>query len=408
MATIQTAPLAPDVEYFLDGALDTHEIGSFCHCAVSLYGDRSVVNRIVDFEDATIGRLVKRRQATCLRLDAYAHELARELPTADQRALFAAGLLYEPKRSRDLAEVLCGWNFEDSTVGGALEPFRNRPRLTRAGSPPPRINRHLAAPSAIWRYVARCDQVDQQRELVGRLRRLPWPECPAEAEVLEPLFAEARRRYAEANARAWAALFAPDGAFSTGNVLKIKRELVRERRRLLRRSAIAATAILGATTVSAFARGEPVVLPGRELVFSLTARNLAAQGHGALDVQLCSHGGDDLGGLCLYFDGMPALDQLAAVALHVAAGNETTLLDTGNLTALTAAGAGHPAILARTGRVEPPREVRGRFRYDRARLAAASRAYQAKTLPLYLDALVSTTWRGDLGRYRRFVERIAA
>lgn len=350
MPEVQAAPLAHYIEYFFDGALDMDEIGAFCHVTLGLYGDRPTINGIVEFEESAIGQFLKQRQKACLRLDAYAHEVAAELPPATQRSLFAADLLYQPKRAKDLAEVLCGWNFEDSTVGGCLEDFRDKPRLTPAYAPTPRLARRLAARSAIRRYVVRNDEVSQQRIMISRLRRLPWPDHPDEAKELEPIFAAAKKRYAEARERAYAAMCTPDRVTVNKAACNFKREAekhLRERRRVLRRSAVAASAILGAATVGAFARGEPVVIAGQQIAFSVKAHNLHGQGHGALDVDVHDPAGQKLGDLCLYFDDMPALDQLAAVALHVGAGNEKGLLDTGNLTGITAAGSQNPAILAK-------------------------------------------------------------
>lgn len=44
-------------------------------------------------------------------------------------------------------------------------------------------------------------------------------------------------------------------------------------------------------------------------------------------------------------------------------------------------------------------------RRDR-RFDTAKAAYEAQTLPIYLDALISDTWRADAPRYRQFTEKV--
>ena len=54
-----------------------------------------------------------------------------------------------------------------------------------------------------------------------------------------------------------------------------------------------------------------------------------------------------LANMCLYHDKTPALDQLTAIALAVSAGEEAEIMQTANLSRVTAAGRAHPLVQQR-------------------------------------------------------------
>ncbi len=185
----------------------------------------------------------------------------------------------------------------------------------------------------------RFDSTDHARSLADGLRtRRLWPDSPTEADSLQHYLDEQGRRHRESYARA-----AREFASKAEHKDKKKQK---QRRRAVMRSAAAAETILGRGSVMTLARGEPIFLEGSEFTFRVAVRHLRA-GHGGVNVSLESRGGQRLTDLCLYFEDTPALEQAAAMALHIQSGDELDLLLTGNPFNVTAAGASHPLVADR-------------------------------------------------------------
>lgn len=397
-----SVPLAPDIEYFLDGAAEAWEINAFDHAVLRFFGNRTRIMEIVDANTPAPPprvTVLRARMNRCLELDRYAHEIARDLSEAECRGLFAASLIGEHHFIRSTAEIFASWNFEDETKGGCLKPFK-MPLEKRShvdGELTPRMQRQLHAPAAIRRYVRLYDGElnPHRRTLAANMRRLPWPDGPHEADMLEAYYHEVRERWSRTNQAAITQIYGK----------KPDKKLIRRRRKTIRKSTAAAASVLGDNEVGKFIRGQAVRIKGESIVFSVSKSwtGLAGEGHGGIRVDLENFSGERLANLCLYFDGMPALDQLAAVALHVEAGNETHLLDTGNVGALTEAGVAHPAL----GKRANPRGLDLRDPYllvNRAQRTFEARrdAYILRTLPIYFEATLSAIWRRDAPKVQRF------
>ena len=392
--------LPNDVQYFLDCALDSHDVNPFCHGALTLYGDPKVVSGIVDSSVDMYDRI----NNTCpkgLSLDAYAYSLT--IPTVERRALVASALIAEPSRLKDLAECLSSWNYDDSTEGGALEPFRRgHERLNRDETPWKRTAAKLHAPLAIRRYVKlHRSQAAQKRLAAENLRRETWPSSPSEASAITEIFSERRRQYIAAAQR----LAITQLSTLEGTLTRHKIKVVREQQKIARRAAASAESILGAESVRIFARGDPVFLSGHLFVFAVTGSALAI-GNGATTIALLkTEDRKPLAGLCLYFDGTPALDQLAAIALHIRAGEELDLVDAGNLYAVTAEGVADPYLASRMisrradidNAARPVRDLRRR--YD---LRAA---YIEESRVKYLAVVGPLVWGRDYARLLKFCEK---
>lgn len=391
---MRQVPVPPDVQYVLDSAIENQEINGLDHCVLTLYADRTRLMEIVDAPYEKGRGWINGRGLMCRRLDAYAHELAGELPQAEQRAFVAIALTGEPKRLADIAEVLASWNLEDATRGGVLEPFRKVLRCDANCDPTPRARRRLHGRNAIRRYVSRCDEsLPHMRALAAGVRRLPWPASLDEGrrivEAYDRYFAACRTRYEEAVRRSHVRL-------SAAPVIAAKD------RKVIRRSAALAATIVGEREVASFIKGAPVRIEGEGLdIEAARAGSLAASGHGSLRLKLLDKSGAELGRLCAYFEGMPALDQLAGIKLHLASGNERAVLDTGNLYALTPAGAAHPLIAARATKPVPARGGARAPRGNYDALRAAVTRYQAATLPLYVEAVTDAVWGRDAKRLKR-------
>lgn len=173
-------------------------------------------------------------------------------------------------------------------------------------------------------------------------------------------------------------------------------EKPRDRRRrqgVIKRASVMAAALLGAGTVSAFARGEPIRIPGQEVAFELRSTSrLGHIGHGGVEVAIVSHDGKRLSKLCVYHDETPALDQLTAFALRIAAGDEREIISTGNLYAVEGNAADHPVLIerlnARATEIVYGGALRGGHilgRDDQFRLRCS--AYCIETAPVYRRAV---------------------
>lgn len=235
-------------------------------------------------------------------------------------------------------------------VGSAMENFRRCRRITRDGYPTPRARRKIMGARTIRHYVKHDDElIPHLKDIAKRLRRLPWPESLDERRIVFDLI-EAQRtairaKHDQAVRRLLARIDAREIKLKPYRILR--QEKRKNRRRVIKAAAIAA-AVLGTSAVSAFARGAPVEMRGEKIILEARPRvSIFDVGHGGCDLTIKAPDGAALGKLCCYFDQTPVLDQLAAFALHIAAGEEDTILETGNVYSMTEAGAAHPLIASR-------------------------------------------------------------
>lgn len=405
----QRVPLPPDIEYFLDCAQEEDGINAFDHAVLTLLGDRKIVASIVD--DETDGRRVsfRRRWAKCLRLDAYAQELVADLAHHEQLSFASVGMRWEPMHLLRIAEYMVHFNFEDQTRGGADLPFRRWPRCDQNYDPTPRARRRLYAPTAIRRYVKMEDQsIPHSRRLAATLRRLPAPR-PADMELVIALGQEQREAYKATYLKARA-------EFEARRRRRFNPLFEQPDRRAVRRAASFCAGLIGSDNVSAFARGQAVVLPAGDGVLLEVARacSIGTIGHGALDVRLCDSSGNRLANICVYFDRTPAFDQLAAMAMHVESGNAATIIETGNLFNITNAGAEHPIVRKRMAnkssvevqalvdRIE--RRGVGPSEFDKQK--AAMLRYKADIIQIYVEACRTQVWGRDANRLDPFIDEL--
>lgn len=401
-------PLPPDIDYFLDGALDSEEISALCYNAVTLLGDIKTVISIVDADQDNPRRgSLRNRQGRALNLDDYAHQLVHELATHEQAAFYASGMLREPLKLLALADWLSSWNHEDQTIGGMAEPILPyRVYHDENYDPTPRVRRRLHSPRAIRRYVKAEDQsVPYARRLAQRMMRLPVGR-PEDAQLISDLMDEQRSAYRE-TLRAARAKFELDLGRRYG-IIPASEGLTKAKRKAVTRAASFAVCVIGQEKVTAFTQGNPIMLPGKNVSLEISTRgDIARLGHGGLNVALCTTEGERLSSLCVYFDKTPVLDQIAAFALHLEAGGESEIVDTGNLYAITPLGATHPVIVARVAKMktEPSRSPRS---IDQERKLAAQARYKAATIHHYVDAVAERVWGRKKPQLVPFSERLVA
>lgn len=405
--------LSYEIEYFLDGASESMELDTGTYFMCHLYGDSGRLAAIIDPPlpltperiDARDFRIRNRTtREICHDLIDYADTLLPQLPLERRGHIVYAGFAWIKHAIEQLAKCHAQWAVTDATVGGCLEPFRKRHNLKRDGSIPPKLNRRLHAPSFIRRYVKSehgslelrtvCSQIMRRCAMVPKGHVKPGN-----------LFAELTRLPPRPSEETAAIDLAERMAFVLGRTDPIltksgKRKLNarrKARQRVLRRAAVIASAVLGASTVSALARGEPIKIDGDTAKFELTrAGSLTKVGHGALNVALLDKADKRIASLCFYFDKTPAIDQAVAFALYCRSGLESEIIESANVT-MREEGADHPLLAAKRAErhnqfdVEAPERITAALNswrhepYDRCR--ARCDRYWNETKDRYIEAL---------------------
>lgn len=386
MLNERLAHLPGDLGYILDAACEEHdEILGCHHYALNTYGDTARLDEITNRERSAT-RLRGRRQMAA-EICAYANEIIAQMP--DYERAWAANMAHAHARKivTDYAEHLASWNFEDETVGGCARPFKNKLCMKKDGTPTPNALRRLRSPKAIRRYVKLYDGMDYLQSSLAVLSQLPSPRdllfgAAAMREMEDRIMVRRDAQYAAMrSASEWARTQFPK---TPKQIAKAK-----ESRKVVKRAAVLASALLGASTVAAFAKGEPVRLAGQQIDFEIAAPiGLAAMGHGGVKIKLLDKDGHRLAGLCVYHEGTPALDQLTAFALRVDAGEEEDIINTGNLYQITGAGAENELLKRKPA--PPPAAVHADARWAGSRspqFQARKEEYLAEFGPVYARAI---------------------
>lgn len=319
------------------------------------------------------------RRQLGLDLIARADDLMTSRSAAERGAVAHRSASWLAAETANLADIFAQWAMEDAVWGGSLEPFRRPALVSREGRPHRKVMTRLHDPTFIREYVAGCgEHVLFLRPASEAVRRRV---AAIPAELVAPGLADEHvamgQAFAAENRRGiMAAVF--------GEKAEAPRRR-RERRKIIKRSSMTAAALLGVDMVSRFSRGEEVRLRGKTADF-LIERNggLAGQGAHQLQVMVAEPGGRRLAGLCVYVPETPALDQLAALGLAVAAGEEMEIIKVANVTAVMPGMEQHPLL---AGKKLPSNETwRDRMmqrpdRYDDRRLVAG---YVGRTRCLYI------------------------
>lgn len=366
---IQTVPLIPDVEYFLDAALEHGEIDGGSHVALRLYAPRRDLTDIIDgvppVGEYLASQALQTRLSICGRLMLLADCLLADLDAERRGAIAWAGVEHLRTEATTLAWTLATWAHEDSIIGGCLLPWkRGNSRFIRDYELTPKQARRLYGREWIARYVRHnSDALLLRRRGTRALRRIAGVSHETVRSAAETISRdmqsqhEGYRRFNERIMRQWGQKQIPSN---------------RDSRKVIKRAASTAVSIIGTAAVSAFARGEPVVLSGESISLEVARRGSSATlGHAGLHITAVDKDTSRrLADLCVYHERTPALDQLTALALAMQSGDECEVLATANLSRVTDLGRAHPLIGER-GVGEPrwqPRDERqkGNERYWQA------------------------------------------
>lgn len=337
--------LAHDVQYAFDGAVELGYMSSdiatffrYYHPDPNGWHDRCDARpRVIESDHAGQasqvgmfpGRFEDRAEAEYLK--------HRPRLTPRQRAVCSMeGLLGMSYHCEEMARHVAGAMLHPIPDGG----------LTK------RVRRHLVAPAAIRRFVKRdrlCDRwrtkckalIRRGREDLGSVPRDKYDNVRA---WIDEERAGQRALHEELQERIRAQIgsgpvshgeyeAAYERAIGTRRLLDRKRhKALRGRRRAAWKGYQLLSRLVSPETARMFLGGDCVTIEGQRFTFHIKKQHRAStMGHAGLQIELAERGGKVLSNLCLYWQDTPAIDQVAAIAMHVAAGEEDELIETGNL-----------------------------------------------------------------------------
>jgi len=349
---IRDTLLSDEVGYHLDCAGEAEDITMFDYAVLQLYGKQEIIDELLGTSrNSKLWSWDISAWRSAQVLDAYAAQIASELPASQQRALFAFSLCAEPNRISEISNYVAGTYFEDSLIGGCMLDFKkgNDKKCKHNYEPFKKMRRHLYAPNAIRRAVKQSSYILGKRCFANTLRKLPWPSSVEEGDEVGVWLNEqrdiirGRREVAMRQFRRYDEGRLPE---EHSRVTKPMKGKIEARKKVVRRSTDLAVSVLGGATVSKFVAGKPIEIVGETMILeAIKASSLHKEGHGVLQLAVKSLEGARLAGLCVYFDDTPMLDQLAAFKLNFDCGDEAEVLKTGNLFGITSEGANHPLVL---------------------------------------------------------------
>ena len=405
---IQIIPLAPDVEYFLDAALEHNELDAASHVTLKLFAPRGDLIRIVDTKWELGPERLRGRLATCHVLTELADSILPQLEPERRNAIALAGAMHLTNEVRTTAWMLATWAFQDEFTGGCLKPWK-ADRHRRKYEMTKRERRYLHAPGWISRYVKHNDDARRMRTghgrmAIARLAGVTIEQARASATIIMRDLQSQHDGYRRTNARALrqfvdrVATDEASGMLGDRRADKKRRLASKSQRNVIKRACVTATSILGPAAVSDFANGRAVRLVGETLALEVARLGSSAgMGHGAISVVAVHRDSRErLADLCVYHERTPALDQLTALALAMQSGEEADVIATANLSRVTGLGMQNP-LIAERGRLK--QEQRWMPGDDRAK---ANEAYWETTKPIWTERLGVFV----LGRAWSMLERV--
>lgn len=371
----QALPVPMDTEYGIDVLLDEMSIDAATANVVTLYGDREIIADIMhkrmpnderDYLDSWRSARQQTRTAAA-RLMAYGTDLIGQLPPEKQGAFASIALTHMDYTTRHTAEFMAHWAIGDKAEGGYGEDYNRPPRCQKNSVWPYKKDvRRLYAPAWIRRYVKQEDECRRVRRIgsvvTGRLTHLDPELIAGGIEVFRVELQEADQRRQAYEAQQWEqiredmragataqeVLFEPRITFKK-RVLANLRKRDRKERKILKRGMATANLIVGEDKTRAFLKGEAVTLEGVNLDLVVTKRGRAAGlDYSQIGLAAATKDGTKLADLCFYIEDTPAIDQLTAVALHAAAGEEQDIVNIANIINIAPVALDHPAFVAKS------------------------------------------------------------
>ncbi len=422
---LQTTDLDHESQYILDCCSEDETIDNGSYSALRLFGDRPTIVQIIKDTPVDLRGPYPWRMSLGDRLAAYGAQIIAQMPIEDQGVYAAASLVGLIRRRNSSAEYLASSAISDLVEGGWCQPFHRPPRSKDRLTPYGKDLRRLMAPAWIRRYVKRDEHSQLLRRdasiILERTAHIPPSAIVADFAVIERDSEALRRRRMDREAIARAGLAVgmpleeavnlPHNPGALKKYLRVARKDLRAARKSAKKAALMAERIAGAEAVSKFVKGERVEIMGASAGYAVRSKrsSVYGSGHGALDIDVLSPERVKLGELCFYVEDTPVIDQMIAIALHCAAGDELEILEIANVISVTPEGAGHPLLAGRgelpvaqyriidagTGREFIPETPREKINMRNA-------AYYAETGALWRECLGIHMF----GRKTKMVERL--
>jgi hypothetical protein len=411
-------------QYFLDCANEYEELDSTSHLALRLFGDRDEIHAIIDPQPIPITSEAvmnwfrspchngwRDRQRRCEALEKMADRILVKIDPFDAGGLIWVGVRQMPHQLKSDAEMFSYMAYDDATTGGSMLPWHYA-GIDGRGYPTKRVARRLHAPGFIRKYVRDQRETGALRKRIDRLRaRCQLVPNEFIRDTTSAIEEQLKRQHKAEEERRWEAIRFEMGETGPAHspMVRLKKSALvrlRERRKVLRRAASTAVAVMGREKVSALVHGEQIEFVGREVKFLVkSSGSLAARGHGNLAVSVVGRDDTLLGHLCVYFDETPALDQATALSMFVDGGEESEIIKTANLTFVTEAGREHPLLADRYKSIpipddqpQPPqpRDAHivvdadtGRRVRNHQLQVDLQKEYWSRTKPIWIDAVCS-------------------
>lgn len=358
-------------QHFLDGCAEYNDVNGSILTAVSLYGNPDRVNHIVDRNRTTPGMVMWNEDRTRVKWDGestedkhealtnYAlEELFPQIDEPRRKGLVWRGLLCELDYLETQAEWLADCALGDMVEGGCLIKWRQHRRLDVRGKMYKNDIARLHSPNYIRHYIKQhydprrdLGQLDTARERWGMMTALEAKYGATDDDAVHlRILNDIGALWARFNSqiRQAALRTVPD----------------KKRRKILKRAAALVVAILGASTMTALARGEPIVIPGQKFDLQLIVPDLLQKGHGGINVSVFDKDKrHSLAKLCVYVKDTLAIDQVVSMALHMQSGLEDEILKTANVTDYENGGDEHPIFVERARQQNLERQAT-RERFD--------------------------------------------
>lgn len=384
---LRTTPFPVAALRFIDDATSGWNVTLATSAALKLYGDASAVMAIknrhgeapAEFRDLlkSLNRGVPTPyQSRQMRFDlgTMANDIIRELPPPRRAAIVASAYPHLVNSAISISQCCASWAFEDERIGGAMLPYRRkRARVDRHDNPTKRVARRLHAPSWIRRYVKNNDSAGYLRDIAQQFLSISHYAVEYELDPADLMMLTDDLEHV-------AAIDAQSSNEPDPFERPWSRWIDPSQRKVMRKSAEAAASIVGDDAVSALLRGEHHDIVGPEITYRVRLPHGArGHGHGQLSVTMIE-GGRELARLCVYVPKTPALDQVAAIALHAMAGEDREVLDSANIIEALADGVGHPLVAAR--RVTQFMATEGRYEREHR----LQREYFARTQSEWLES----------------------
>lgn len=344
----QSTPLAPDVEYFIDAAVEHEEMDAGAALALKLYAPRRALMDIIDEEYKHDGPAhMRERIRKSDRLTAVADDILRHLPQPTAAPLAWAGVLHVRHWVRSNANMMAWWAQEDMIKGGCAEPYIEARSLGQARRmedyiTTPKQRRRLSSPAWIRRYVKLDSSTRRLRHMgdvvLARVRDIPLETVRDAATSIADMLESQHENYRRTNERVIRQTMMQR--------MPVERNQLRKMRKVSVRAAKTAESVLGADAVRRWVQGQPIRITGQTVAIDAARTGSSALiGHGGVLLSAVDPStGRKLADMCLYHEKTPALDQVVAIALAIEAGEEADIIATANLSNLTDLGAKHPLI----------------------------------------------------------------